>query len=269
MGYIDYLNTFNGWIEDNSPPDKVIILYYGLLSIFNRRRWPPWAGIDNRLLLTIARTSDKGVAQRARKTLAEAGFIEFVRGKRGTATKYRLLEYGGKSLPKTPPESIPESPPESTLPNKIKKKTKNKTFSGGGEGTAAPEGERAVMNFAIEHYDDINIFLGVTGEVKAKVGAITEELFSRYTTRQPTKMDLARVYTHIRSPEDCVGHISEERTGLLAQAFQKANEAGNPGNWRYIEGVLARVYQRGQTSVEEVDDFDDLWIDMRRSGGHG
>lgn len=113
MGYIDYMNTFNRWVEESRPSDKVIVLYYALLNLFNQRRWPEWAAIDKGNLLTLARTTDKRVAYRARDILADAGFIEFIQGdRRGRATKYRLLEYGGKSLPPIPPlKSSPSLPP--------------------------------------------------------------------------------------------------------------------------------------------------------------
>ena len=82
MGYIDYMNVFNRWLEADSPTDKVIILYYGLLNTFNRRGWPVWAGIDTQRLMILARTTDKKTALRARDALVRAGFIEYKRGKR-------------------------------------------------------------------------------------------------------------------------------------------------------------------------------------------
>lgn len=268
MGYIDYINAFNRWVEDSNPSDKVIVLYYGLLDLFNRRRWPDWAGIDNRRLLMLARTSDKGVAHRARDVLAEAGFIEFVRGdRRGKATEYRLLEYGGRSLPQIPPESLPLISPESLPPNKKKTKKKTKTsLPGGGEGGATAEGERTVEDFATEHCDDLDVYLSMTEEVKAEVCKIAKVLFGKYTNREPTDMDEAMVFPYVRPLQDrALLPFPEERVKLLAHAFRQANLTGKPGNWRYIIGVLANSHKRGHDTVEKAEDYDDLLGDLRGS----
>ena len=102
---------------------------------------------------------------RALSIYNKAGFVEYVPGVgRGRATEYRLLEKGEDYLPiKSPPEIHPESPP----PNKIKKKIK--TFSGGGEGAATSEGERAVEDFATEHCDNLDVYLRMTEDVKTEV----------------------------------------------------------------------------------------------------
>ena len=271
MGYIDYMNVFNRWLEADSPTDKVIILYYGLLNTFNRRGWPVWAGIDTQRLMILARTTDKKTALRARDTLARAGFIEYKRGKRGRATEYRLLEYSGKFLPGNATENATIRATENATTNKIKTKTKKKTsLSGGGEGVGTSEGERAVWDFTIEHYGSLDVYLGMTEEIKAEAGAVAEELFSLYTNRHPTKMDVAKVYSCVRPLEGgVVLPFPEERVQLLSYAFQAANKAGKPGDWRYIEGTLGRIHRRGQTTPEEADDFDDLLAELRRNGGHG
>lgn len=127
MTYIDYMNSFNRWLETDSPTDKVIILYYGLLNTFNRRGWPGWAGIDTQRLMILAQTTDKKTALRARDALVRAGFIEYKRGRRGKATEYRLLEYGGKSLPGNTTENATIRATENATPNKTK--TKKRHFS--------------------------------------------------------------------------------------------------------------------------------------------
>ena len=127
LTYIDYLNQFSRWCEDDNPTDKAIILYYALLNTFNRRGWPRWAGVDTQRLMILARTSDKKVAYRARDILSEAGFIEYVSGKKGKATMYRLLGFCGKSTTESTTESTTgnatESGTESATPNKTKIKT--------------------------------------------------------------------------------------------------------------------------------------------------
>lgn len=272
MGYIDYINAFNRWVEDSNPSDKAIVLYYGLLDLFNRRRWPDWAGIDNRCLLMLARTSDKGVAHRARDVLAEAGFIEFVRGdRRGRATEYRLLEYGGKSLPPIPPESLPPIPPESLPPNKnkIKKKTKTSLSGGGGEGaTPVSEVAAAVGECLLDRGIDKSLYFGMTDAVRGEAAQITEELFSKFGWGMPGAVDISKVFDYTCHREGVRDEtqitFQEERVKLLAYAFEAAAMAGKQRDWNYIDGVMKKLAQRGIDTVEKAEDYD-----YERNGGYG
>ncbi len=117
MTYIDYINRFNQWIEEAHPPDKTVILYYGLLHLFNRRGWPEWAGIDSRQLAVLVRTSNKTTAYHAREMLAEAGLIEVRTGRKGKATEYRLVETANRAINRT----------ENRTPNKKQTKTETKS----------------------------------------------------------------------------------------------------------------------------------------------
>lgn len=132
------------------------------------------------------------------------------------------------------------------------------------------EGERAVWDFTTEHYGNLDVYLSMTEEVKAEAGSVAEELFSLYTNRHPTQMDVARVYSCVRQLEGGVAlPFPEERVRLLSYDFHAANEAGKPGDWRYIDGILGRIHRRGQTTSEEADDFDDMLAERRRNGRHG
>ena len=97
MTYIEYLNDFNQWLEEDNPTDNVIILYYAFLNMFNRRGWPRWAGVDTRRLMSMVRTTSNKTAYRARDALISAGFIEYRPGKKGRASEYRLLERNTKN----------------------------------------------------------------------------------------------------------------------------------------------------------------------------
>lgn len=128
MTYIDYLNLFNQWIEDDNPTDKAIILYYSLLNMFNRRGWPRWAGVDTQRLMILARTTSKPTAFRARDALASAGLIEYRSGKKGKATEYSLKKYCSKSIPQSETEYNTENETESK--NDTKNRTQSETESG-------------------------------------------------------------------------------------------------------------------------------------------
>lgn len=127
MGYIDYVNDFNRFIEDASFTDKAIVLYHALLDLFNRRRWPEWTPVDTQRLMILARSANKPTALRARDALANAGFIEYRSGKKGKATEYRLLKYrctsDTENVTGNVTESVTESVTENVTPNKTKTKT--------------------------------------------------------------------------------------------------------------------------------------------------
>lgn len=91
MTYIDYINQFNRWKDNNTPSDKAIILYFALLDIFNQRGWPRLAVIDTPRLMSMACTSNRNTALRAREELLSAGLIAYTPGKKGKASEYRLL----------------------------------------------------------------------------------------------------------------------------------------------------------------------------------
>lgn len=95
--YIDYLNQFHRWRENHSPGDKVIVLYINMLDMFSRRYWPEWAGVTTAQLMTLANTTNKKTALSARDALVKAGFLEYRPGWKGTATVYKLLNFGVES----------------------------------------------------------------------------------------------------------------------------------------------------------------------------
>lgn len=140
------------------------------------------------------------------------------------------------------------------------------SLPGGGEGAATSEGRRAVEDYATEHYDNLDVYLSMTVDVKAEVCKIARVIFEKYTNREPTEMEEAMVFSYVRPLEDGpMLPFPEERVKLLAHAFRQANITGKPGNWRYIIGVLANSHKRGHDTVEQAEDYDDLLGDLRGS----
>lgn len=220
MTYIDYLNDFNQWLEDDNPTDKAVVLYYGLLSTFNRRGWPRWAGVDTQRLMILARTSDKKVAFRARDVLVKAGFLQYKSGKKGTATEYRLLKFGGKSTTENATENATESDTESdtenATPNKTKTKTKTKNFDDDEEESAregADEGLARVMTEYMERIDP---------------------------SPSPTSLDLLKIYVQSLGPEVCL------------RAIYRACDAG-ARKWTYIYAVLKNCAKDGIRCLADWD----------------
>ena len=213
----------------------------------------------------LARTSDKGVAHRARDILAEAGFIEYIRGdRRGRATEYRLLEYGERCLPPNPPDNLPLIPPESLPPNKNKIETKKKTSFSGGDGGAAPapvsEATAAVGECLLDRDIDKSSYFGMTEEVWAEAAQITKELFSKFGWGMPGAVDISKVFEYTCHREGVRDGtqitFQKERVKLLTYAFEQTAKKGEPRNWNYIDGVMRKLAWRGIDTVEKAEDYD-------------
>ncbi|MBQ2650223.1 MAG: hypothetical protein IJF79_01135, partial [Clostridia bacterium] len=84
MTYIDYLNAFNQWTENNQLPIASKVMYYGLQHIFNRCMWPEWVQVSNQRLMRMIDTRHELSVIRTRERLTDAGLISYERGKKGS-----------------------------------------------------------------------------------------------------------------------------------------------------------------------------------------
>ena len=92
MSYIDLLNEFNRWLESNMLPASSQLLYYKLLHVFNRAGWPESVQLDNLRLMVLTKIRSVATVIRARDQLVEAGFISFIKGKKGEPNRYTLIK---------------------------------------------------------------------------------------------------------------------------------------------------------------------------------
>lgn len=268
MGYIDYLNDFNLWLESNTLPGNAQLLFFRMLNVFNRARWPESVRLDTLRLMTLSDSKSEKTARAARDKLVEAGFIGYQRGKKGTPGRYTLIDADtkkeGKNSREIDHQSDLESAPENDhlFDRHIKKKTYTETktnlSSGGGGKAPALEAGEAVIDFIVEHGDVLDAFLNMTGDVKAQAWKIANELFRTYANRRPTQADVAKVFSCTRADtgDGTVITFPESRVRLLAYAFQQSNGAGKPGDWRYIAGIMGQLHRRGLDSVDKAEDFD-------------
>ena len=124
--YIDYLNTFNLWLESNALEASAQLMYFKLLHVFNRAGWPETVQVDNRRMELMLGGVAKTTVIRARERLTEAGFIRFQRGRRGAPNRYELVkEFSGATYSAT--YSATESATQNATLIKTKTKTKTKT----------------------------------------------------------------------------------------------------------------------------------------------
>lgn len=90
MTYLDWLNDFNRWLENNNLAANSQLMYFKLLHIFNRLGWPETIQVDNLRMMFLIGAESKGTVIRARDKLIEAGFVEVQPGKKGSPNCYRL-----------------------------------------------------------------------------------------------------------------------------------------------------------------------------------
>lgn len=143
-----------------------------------------------------------------------------------------------------------------------KDRIKERDFSSGGGGDACEAAKDAADDYMGTRGIDTDAYLGVTDEDKKAVAAYTEEIFKRFTNRTPTDVDRAYVFQASRrqdkDPEtgELVVTFPRPAVDLLMYAFEQAAGAGKPGDWRYINGVLAKLHQRGISTVEQAETYD-------------
>lgn len=144
-------------------------------------------------------------------------------------------------------------------------------FSGdGGDARAREE----IADFAAVRGMDPSLYFGMTPEIHAEVEAFTNAAFSRFAKRQPTENDDAQAFMALYSSREdpvtgnWIMTIPRDNKDLLLYAFEAASNAGKPGDWRYINGVLDRLRQRGIRSLRDAEAYD-LDRDDRKDSERG
>ncbi len=268
MTYIDYLNAFHRYCKEKYLPGNAKLLYFQLLALFNEAHWPASLQVDNLRLMSLVDTRTERVAILARDKLVDAGLIQYHKGKKRSPNTYYLLEYtpqkvsefDSKSGCVSGSNSVPTM--GSHIKNKSKAKSKIKTFSSGGAGEARADAERATADYMGARQLDPSAYLGVTNQGLSVASAYADTIFERFTKRTPTDIDRINVFQaiyhqeHDEDTDTWTVTFPQDRIDLLMYAFEQAASAGKPGDWRYINGILARLHQRGITTVEQAGDYD-------------
>lgn len=150
------------------------------------------------------------------------------------------------------------------LSRSTKYEEKENLFVVGGEARAGAS-EEAVEAFLEERGQRPERYFGFTSETQAQAERIAGEIFTHYSLKPPTKMDVTTVfeYTHTSiPPADPYDHAGwriefpKDKIDLLMYAFEAAAAVGSPGNWNYIRGVMGKLHGRRITNLEQAEDFD-------------
>lgn len=134
--------------------------------------------------------------------------------------------------------------------------------SGGGDARTRAAAESAVAEYMSYRNLDASSYFGVTDQDLATVAAYTDAIFARFSKRLPTDADRANVFQAIylghQDKQTGTWTISfpQDRIELLMYAFEQAALAGKAGDWKYINGVLGRLAQRGIATLNQAEMYD-------------
>ena len=90
MSYIDLINAFERWLETNYLPISSQLLWYKLISLFNKCGWSEWVIVDNQRLMALLDMKREATFISYRDKLITAGLFEYQKGKKGSPNKYKI-----------------------------------------------------------------------------------------------------------------------------------------------------------------------------------
>lgn len=138
----------------------------------------------------------------------------------------------------------------------------NISFSGDGGARTREAAESVVAEYMGYRNLDASVYFGVTEQDLATVAAYTDAIFAKLAKRPPTDADRANVFQaiHLSNQDKQTGawtiSFPQDRIELLMYAFEQAALAGKPGDWKYINGVLGRLAQRGISTLSQAEMYD-------------
>ncbi len=94
MNYIAEINAFERWLETNPLHPSSQLLWYKLVSIFNRCGWKEWISVDNHRLMLLIGVRREETFINIRSYLVKSGLIEYKKGKKGSPGEYKLISFG-------------------------------------------------------------------------------------------------------------------------------------------------------------------------------
>lgn len=141
--------------------------------------------------------------------------------------------------------------PNRTLPYLTVPNLTVDTFVGDG-GDARASGE-LVEGYLTSRGLTSQAFLGMTEAIQKRLNDFAETAYFKFSNRAPTDLEVASVYLAIRGEN---GDLDKDKTELFLYAFEQSSVANCPGDWRYMDGVLSRLHQRGIVTLAAAEEFD-------------
>ena len=109
MTYIELINAFEKWLETNHLPSVAQLLWYKLVSLFNKAMWSEWITVDNYRLMALLDVKREATFISYRDKLIEAGLFEYKKGKKGSPNRYKICTVNFESTNSSINSSIKSS----------------------------------------------------------------------------------------------------------------------------------------------------------------
>lgn len=91
MNYILLLKAYEQWTETNYLSGNAELLWYKLVSLWNKSGWKEWISVENQKLMSMLRMKNEHSFIRSRQLLVDAGLLEYQRGRKGSPGRYRMI----------------------------------------------------------------------------------------------------------------------------------------------------------------------------------
>ncbi len=128
MDYLKEVETFEQWLETNPLNPSSQLLWYKLVSIFNRCGWEEWIAVDNLRLMSLTGIKREATFIKVRNKLIQNGLIKYEKGVKGSPSKYKLISFEDKNTFKNEVNSVVKSVVKSEVNSVVKSVANNYTI---------------------------------------------------------------------------------------------------------------------------------------------
>lgn len=126
MSYLDLILAFERWLETNYLQSSAQLLWYKIISLFNKAGWSEWIGVDNHRLMVMMQIKREATFIELRNKLLEAKLFEFKRGKKGQPNQYKICTFIFESLYSSKNENTYKIESQNSNINRSQKRSTNR-----------------------------------------------------------------------------------------------------------------------------------------------
>lgn len=126
MSYLDLILAFERWLETNYLQSSAQLLWYKIISLFNKAGWSEWIGVDNHRLMVMMQIKREATFIELRNKLLEAKLFEFKRGKKGQPNQYKICTFIFESLYSSKKENTYKIESQNSSINRSEKRSTNR-----------------------------------------------------------------------------------------------------------------------------------------------
>lgn len=126
MSYLDLILAFERWLETNYLQSSAQLLWYKIISLFNKAGWSEWIGVDNHRLMVMMQIKREATFIELRNKLLEAKLFEFKRGKKGQPNQYKICTFIFESLYSSKKENTYKIESQNSIINRSEKRSTNR-----------------------------------------------------------------------------------------------------------------------------------------------